>query len=369
MNELGKVGVDVIRITGFTKCKKFEEPVIKHLIKKDNNVLNLMEKGNIEIKNNVVCISGDFYRFKWGNHAGHAFAYMEIHAAEKNGDNLHNMSMEDVKKRLKEAVVDLYQKYNINFTEFRLGNLRITYAELNRTFKTGRPFYEYADLLKLMGSMMRKKYHMKSSAVYTSDSEDGKKSEDECLYLVRGKKNFELKVYDKSKELKQKKALSKDDNNRYLRIELTLKKECEIKSNGERAYLTDITDEDIYNLYYRKVNKMVEETDAFFKEHLFAGEPSIDKMLMDNLLKYGIHNEYSYDAFLKDILIAEAETGKQYIRGLEDIKDIITGIKYIAEKEKCYQMLEAVCRSSHRYQSIYERDQIYHELKNMILAG
>lgn len=370
VNCLGRLGIDVIRITGFTSCKKFVEPVIRHLVK-DDKIIKFLELGNADIKNNAVCIYGDFYRFRWGNHVGRAFAYMEIHAKDATGNNLYNMSMDDVKRKLNDAIVDLWEKYKINFKNCEWEHLRITYAEINRTFQMQRPFCVYSDFLKLMGRILRKKYRMKSSAVYTSDSEDESKLIDECLYLIRGKKNFELKIYDKGKEMRQKKVLSKNDNRNYLRIELTLKKESELKSNGAKAFLMDITDADMYHLYLIKINKMITGCDAYFKRNLFEGSDTysaVDQILMDNLLQYGINHDYSYDGFLKDLLIIEAKSQKLILSGINDMRYVIDNIKYIKDKDKCFQLLEEACKSNFKYQSILERDSIYYELKQMLLS-
>ena len=49
MNTLGKVGIDIIRISGFTCLNHFEEPVIKHLIT-DTKIINFLQKGNAEFR-------------------------------------------------------------------------------------------------------------------------------------------------------------------------------------------------------------------------------------------------------------------------------------------------------------------------------
>ena len=75
MNTLGKVGIDIIRISGFTKVNHFEEPVIKHLIT-DTKIINFLQKGSAEINNNSVRINERFFLFKWGNRGRRAYAYL-----------------------------------------------------------------------------------------------------------------------------------------------------------------------------------------------------------------------------------------------------------------------------------------------------
>ena len=158
MNHLNQVGIDIIRISGFTNCKQFEEPVVHHLIK-EQQYQKIITQNGITIKNNSVMINGGFYVFKWGNHRGKAFSYIELHAADENGNNLYNMGMADVHEKLHLAIDDLHTRYNITFPYLNLDKLRITYAEINRTFVTQHPFTDYSELLMLIGYEARKQYH------------------------------------------------------------------------------------------------------------------------------------------------------------------------------------------------------------------
>lgn len=371
MNTLGKVGIDIIRISGFTCLNHFEEPVIKHLIT-DTKIINFLQKGNAEIKNNSVRINEKFFLFKWGNRGGRSYAYLEIHASDAAGNNLQNMSMADVKARFYNAISILKKRYKITFPMLDFSSLRVTYLEINRTATTRHPFYAYSPFLRLMGYLMRKNLGMKSSGVFSTDQDNTMKAMDECIYLIRGKKNYEVKAYDKAKELKAKKVLSPDDVHNYMRLELTLKKESEIKSHGTHAYFLEITDDDIKQLYQRKIGRMVTAANTYFQHNLFEGRPgspAVDQILMTNLLRYDIDNSCSYDLFLKDILLVERNNGNYpYIKGIEALYEVIKNIKYISDKQKCCDHLYSTCVSNPCYEELLVRSSLYGELESILLS-
>lgn len=369
MNHLNQVGIDIIRISGFTNCKQFEEPVVHHLIK-EQQYQKIITQNGITIKNNSVMINGGFYVFKWGNHRGKAFSYIELHAADENGNNLYNMGMADVHEKLHLAIDDLHTRYNITFPYLNLDKLRITYAEINRTFVTQHPFTDYSELLMLIGYEARKQYHQESYAVYASDT-DNLRSRTECIYLLRGKDNFDLKIYDKTLELKAKKVLDPEHSTNYMRVELTLKKECELKNKKNGAFFTQMTDQQIYNCFMLKIKKIIQATDIYFKNILLNGTKEylpLDQLFMHYLLQYGINNPLAYESFLRDIVFNEGKIQKPYIRGIEDLINLINTNKYIQEKETCINLLVQACNLRPEYRCFLIRGKKYEELKYHLLA-
>lgn len=368
MNHLNQVGIDIIRISGFTNCQKFAEPVVHHLIN-DQQYEKIITKSNTTIKNNSVMINGGFYVFKWGNNRGKAFSYIELHAADENGNNLYNMGLADIHDKLHLAIDDLHTRYNITFPYLDLDKLRVTYAEINRTFVTQHPFSDYSALLMLIGYEARKQYHQESYAVYASDT-DNLRSRTECIYLLRGKDNFDLKVYDKTLELKAKKVLDPDHPTNYMRFELTLKKECELKNTKKEAFLSKMTDQQIYNCFRIKIKKIIQATDIYFKDNLLNGSKEclpLDQLFMHHLLQFGINNPLAYESFLRDIVFLEGRIHKPYIKGIEDIINLINNNKYIREKEICIKLLVQACNLQPEYRSFLDRGKKYEELKYHLL--
>ena len=306
MNKLGQVGIDRITITNVLDIHgRFPEPLIDYFQQFTDR--NLKTDPFVVAKKSKIVFSLGNFALVCGNYA-FGYANLEIHAADKNGNNLYNMQVCDIKKKIPDILNFFQARYGIHFLD--KSYYKVSKVEINATFEMKEKTEKYEDCLKLL----QYGFTGANGAYATYYTRENMLPKLETLYLVNtnDNKNYAIKVYDKNRELEAKKCDTYGHNN-CLRLEITIKKQCELKTIIPSLRLADLKDDNITQYFLKRFNKAIFRVDAFLQDRMrlplelpeAVYVPSVATIFMDTALEKGIYDKNIVRSFFQKIIEIE----------------------------------------------------------------
>ena len=306
MNKLNRVGIDRITITNVLDIHgRFPEPLIDYFQKFTDR--NLKTDPYIVAKKSKIIFSLGNFSLVCGNYA-FGYANLEIHAADKNRNNLYNMQVSDIKMKLPDILLFFQERYGICFCKESL--FKVSKMEINATLEMKEKPEKYVDCLALL----QYGFTGANGAYATYYTRENMLPKLETLYLVNtnDNKNYAIKVYDKNRELKAKKCDTYGHNN-CLRLEITIKKQCELKTIIPSLRLADLKDDNITQYFLKRFNKAIFRVDAFLQDRMrlplelpeAVYVPSVATIFMDTALEKGIYDKNIVQSFFQKIVEIE----------------------------------------------------------------
>lgn len=167
-----------------------------------------------------------------------------------NGHNLKNLNAAEFKERVRQVFDYIENQYGIQVC---FSKAEISKIELNYNIQLSEDYTNYRQAMLLIFSNLPKTYRkstncMKYNAWY-EQSVDGRNLLED---LNAGNKSTKIKLYIKSKQLKDK-GYSIDENDNILRLEYTFCDKRVLQHNFGTIYVDDITNEMIVNLFRKRI--------------------------------------------------------------------------------------------------------------------
>lgn len=364
MNKLGQVGIDWITISNVVDWDaKFPEPLIdffQTMTQRDlkNDPFVIVHKKKIVFKmGNFALVCGNFTQ---------SYSNLEIHAADPSGNNLYNMSMADIYDKVLHIIDYFRGKYGIKFRNMK--DFRVSKLEINKTLQMDNTIDQYAACLALLH--------------FGFNGEDGHYGvyynrhnmvpELETIYLVDGSQNYAIKAYDKIKELEFKNCVYSEAYKNCLRMEITIKKQCELKSIIPDMKLNDLSDGKIGKYFYKKFENAIFRAESYLQKRLKNSLvvengkeiPSICQIFMDVLLEHGMYHDAAYRNFFLRIIEIEHLMQLPFFMSMMDLEVIFSDEKFFpSEKmEECFRRM----RECEIYQNFEKREKEWNELKSKL---
>lgn len=373
MNKLNRVGVDRITISNIIKVNgRFPEPLIDYFQQFTDR--NLKTDPFVVAKKSKIVFSLGNFALVCGNYAS-GYANLDLHSADKDGNNLFNMKIEDIKNKLPD-IMDFFQKrYGIQFNDS--SDFKVSKVEINVTFEMEEKPEKYVDCL----SLLQYGFNGSDGAYATYFTRKTLVPKLETMYLVdeNDNKNYSIKVYDKNKELESKKCDSQGHIN-CLRFEITVKKQCELKAIIPSLQLNELNDANIRNYFLKRFNKAIYAVDSFLKNRLTKSLsiadgillPSVSEIFMGVMLENGIYDNKSYQNFYLRIIEIENLIQLPIFISVMDLENIIQNKMFISpdKVDICISGLESEkncdLKSKSYIDAIYTRECRWNEIKSKL---
>lgn len=371
--KINRCGIDRITLTNiFDQKGKFPEPLIDYFQKLTDK--DLKKDPFVTLKRSkIIFVFGNFSLI-FGNYAS-AYANIEIHAADENGNNFFNMSMNDILKKLPEILEFFQTRYGIKLN--KISEYKISKLEINATIEMKSEPKKYEDCMRLL----QYGFNGSNGSYATYYRRNNILPEVETMYLVDSKKdnkNYSIKVYDKIREAKDKNCdLGEYSRKNFLRFEIIIKKQCELKLIVPTLYFLELNDEKIRNYFQKRFDKAINKVEAFLFERirnpLDIGDgitlPSIAELLMDTILEKGIHAENIAGNFFGKIIEIEHLLQLPVFLSVLELKKVIQNEMFLSKRnvEICTDMLKSEknldIKKDPFIEVMYQREALWYEMK------
>lgn len=373
MNKLGQVGIDRITITNVLDIHgRFPEPLIDYFQKLTDK--NLKTDPYIVAKKSKIIFSLGNFSLVCGNYA-FGYANLEIHAADKNGNNLYNMQVCDIKKKIPDILNFFQARYGIHFLD--KSYYKVSKVEINATFEMKEKTEKYEDCLTLL----QYGFSGANGAYATYYTRENMLPKLETLYLVdaNDNKNYSIKVYDKIKELESKKCDTYGYDN-CLRFEITIKKQCELKAIIPSLMLSDLEDTNITQYFWKRFNKAISRVDSFLQDRMRLPleitkkvyVPSVATVFMDTILDKGIYGNNLTQSFFQKLIEIEQLIRLPVFVSVLGLEKMIENEMFLS-KEKANYCINALkndesfdIRKEPYIDKIYMRERRWNEIKSKL---
>ena len=370
MNKLNRVGIDRITISNVVEVDgRFSEPLIDYFQKFTKR--NLKKDPFVVAKKSRIVFSLGNFSLVCGNYAS-GYANLEIHAADKNGNNLYNMQVCDIKKKIPDILNYFQERYGINFLDESY--FKISKVEINATFEMKEKPEKYEDCLTLL----QYGFTGANGTYATYYTRENMLPKLETLYLVdaNDNKNYSIKVYDKNKELESKKCDTYGYNN-CLRFEITIKKQCELKAIIPSLMLSDLEDANITQYFWKRFNKAISRVDSFLQDRMRLPLeitkkeyiPSVATVFMDTILENGIYGNNIVHSFFQKLIEIEQLIQLPVFVSVLRLEKMIENEMFLS-KEKANYCINALkddnsfdIRKELYIDKIYMRERRWNEIK------
>lgn len=222
-----------------------------------------------------------------------------------SGNNLNPKKQMEVIKKVEKIIGYIKQRYGIELDE-KLENLKYKELELNVNIELEENFNEYLNAIKKLMKAKFKKINM------YDDTKNG-------LETIIGKnKTYEIKMYNKIKQLKECKEINEEQKENILRIEYKLKT-YKIRAEFVESNITKITDEHIKFFLWKQINQD-------FKKK-FEKRREEDKKKLRGFLKKAIKNKQWKKEFSRVLYEDLDKMNKRQVVDFYDVEDILEEIK------------------------------------------
>lgn len=193
----------------------------------------------------------------------HEFLHISMFVSdlEVEGHNLEPLTKSQYESRCNEVQRYIEEEYGL---ALNLKEKKFKLLALNKTFELEREINEYWELFELIWLLAPAKYKAKGFMVGGANEVIG-------IYLENGL--VKIKIYDKTRQLKNEKGIELD--RQYMRIEIVLKDVRKIKDVFGTTLVSDITDKQLEEYY----NSVLQE-DIFGKieEYLIESKKQLQKI-------------------------------------------------------------------------------------------
>lgn len=168
--------------------------------------------------------------------------YLELHAAEPNGNNLQNMSLSEIEKAYDSVSAQIKETLGISYPSERRNTVELSSLELNRTFSVeAYPYPEFWRCVSLLGSAIGGT-RIEISKAYNPNSFSKET-------MVYSRDSYEVRIYNKALELKKKNIHSPCD---LMRVEMKYKNHQPIQTDFSDSLLVHLTQEMLENAYIKR---------------------------------------------------------------------------------------------------------------------
>lgn len=241
--EVGRAGFDFVVCMGFyidpdnieaIKCN-IKNSTFPNCIK-----ASVSSNGAVHIKETEF----ELQIFK-SNLDGQYYVKLKIYAAREDGNNVVNMSVSDLRKKLEKTKYILQNKYGITSLE---GNIEIHGAEINRTFVPIDDFSAYSRILSLFAMAVLQKDGKRHDV-----SEEHLKRTFSIQGMMCEKSTYRYRIYDKAAQMAEEmEGISFDK--RLMRVEITYKSKQPLLTDFGTILLNNWTDEMVESVFNKRMN-------------------------------------------------------------------------------------------------------------------
>lgn len=253
----------------------------------------------------------------------HEYIYLTMTVDNAKGNNLYPMLYSEYCDYLKYVLSYIAEEYGI---KLRAYNAKIRYIEINATILLKEEFAKYNRALRLLMSFPSKRFGKLSTYDSVSKKGHDKKLEDESF--KRGNKSIELVIYDKSKQIQDRKKLPFENKEinlpPYLRIEYRLLNQKKVEKELGSVFWNDLNDEKVANYFISKID------DQLLREYE-AWQQTRQKDLLKLIKCCRKNDPKRWHSLLM-----------QEIRNLTELN----GIPYILDIEQVYDAIHCIPNSS-----------------------
>lgn len=246
---------------------------------------------------------------KKGKRVKQDYSRMDITVGGECLGNLQNETVKEYKRKIERIFRYLYDEYGISVDA---ENIRFSEMEINCTFEVESEFYKYHRVLSLM--MYNLPNYYRKLGMLQGVNKKKRRVEAETFY--RGNASMEVKIYDKKKQLEEKKGVMLNEN--VMRIELILKKTQKIRESFGSARVADMTDEKINQFFCNQFDRL-------FVRPYIKWQSENGKQLRALIKKHKENDQYQWKANL----FRECSNREQIdqIPVLLDVKDLLRQLK------------------------------------------
>ncbi len=190
--------------------------------------------------------------------------FIEDEDNEEGTANLFPLKQSEVLEKQTELLLYIREKYGLNL---ECDKSKYTFMEINKTVELKEDVKEYHDVMEYMKLVAPAKYRRRT--------EDTDKYNEINLISLQNN-SVKIKVYNKTKQLKEYKSIEVDKF--YMRIEICLKDSRKIQNAFGTTIIEEITDEMMLEYYLRtikadifdRVESQIEKSKPFLKKELKA---------------------------------------------------------------------------------------------------
>lgn len=271
-------------------------------------------------------------------HAKQDYSRMDITIGDTIYGNLQNETVVEYQGRIERVFRYLYVEYGILVDA---QSLKFSEMEVNCTFELAEEFYKYHRVLRLM--MFNLPASFKKIGQVSGVNKKEQRIEAETFY--RGNAVTEVKIYDKKKQLEQKKHTPLQDN--VLRIEFVLKKTQKIKEAFQSAAVADLTDEKLNKFYYEQFVKLFEKP---YRKWQIENGKQLKRLILDHKQRNRI--------WWKVNLFRECANKEQsdQVPQLLDVKDLLVQIKALEKKGHYTRVAKGILEQSDYNDVFFQND-------------
>lgn len=324
-----------IRLINDKKHSYFKS--LYRLVERDFSYLNISDYKNL--KHLTISTTIDNRKRSIG------YVHMEINNSNKTWGNLHLNSLEDIKSEIDSIMSFLEKDFGI---KLKIGELKIKQIELTKNIYLDYPFDEYALIIKTIMSLYSKKY-------VPVDYGD-KNSKEIKTFLVKNK-SVELKIYDKTNQMKENKYDIRNLGN-ILRIEYTLTG-AKLNEVFKKTKLNSFTDMELKDWFYKEIETNIRNK---FEKNIKQKQSEYNKLLreirdiklwkkvvikkLNNHIIGWAKNKYTnfYPISIIDGIISK-KSGKNASRSLRSFREDENYLLFLNNTERLNELFEKLFSS------------------------
>ena len=270
------------------------------------------------------------------------YIILDIFVGDEKGDNTKPLTLKELEQRYIEILDYIDNEYGIRLT---MKEAKYNYLEINKTFSVDRSYREYQGFLQLLPVLQ---HHRFRKNPITSNN----KKDNLIDAVVFESGVMRIKVYNKTRQIKEFKEIEKADETLYLRFEVCLCTSDKIKEVFGTNRIDDITME-MLEEYFKKI--MQEDIFDRFNSFIEVSNKAIVKEAKS--LKKGNARTWTRD------LISNTDT-KMYF-GKKEV-DIIFDMEQVMDYLKANMRSDNYKNTIKRCKSIIDKKE--HKKNNLLVV-
>ena len=258
--------------------------------------------------------------------------------------NLAGFTMEEYKLKLIRVQEHLEQEYGI-IVDFTFA--QFNYLEIQKTIELDYEFDSYQRAIAMIMLSLPQKLHLEKNAIwqkYVNTTNGNMILQNKTFVRSSGKRGFDVVVYDKSEDLRERCNIFVPNNKHYLRLELKLKSEKLINSRLGTSSLWFLSDEIINSFYNNFVQECICET---FESGLSKRIKALKRMYKD--YESGTPAEIARKILTKLSMMELADSETPLLFDINEMNSVIDSVH--KGKDTKYRMQRKRLRDAFEYEA------------------
>ena len=255
--EVGRAGFDFITCTGF-KIQNEDIETVKGNIR--DGVFPTCIKASVSANGAIHIKEPEFeLRIFQSNLNNNNYVQIKLFAARVDGNNVLNMSMNDVMHKLNRTLQILHFKYKLDLC---VNNIEVHSAEINRTFVPKDDFSAYKRIFSLLSMVVLQKDGKRYDV-----SEERLKRTFSIQGVMCEKSTYRYRIYDKAAQMAEEMEGINFDK-RLMRMEITYKCKQPLLTDFGTLKLEKRDDSMIERVFNKRVDALQKDINNYLGEKM-----------------------------------------------------------------------------------------------------